>query len=55
MVIHGLDYAEWDHSMLDNFEVIQSGPAKVHLTYSCQHIDAFGECTDIEEDLWVIT
>lgn len=54
-VIHSLDYAEWDHSELDKFEVIQSAPSKVHLTYSCSHIDVIGECINIEEGLWVVT
>ena len=54
-VIHSLDYAEWDHSELDKFEVIHSGPNKVHLVYTCQHIDVVGECTNVEEGLWVVT
>ena len=55
IVMHGLDYADWDHSELDKFEVIQSSSTKVHLAYTCQHLDAVGECADSEEGLWVIT
>jgi len=54
-VMHSLDYADWDHSELDKFEVIQSSSDKVHLAYTCKHLDVVGDCADSEEGLWVIT
>jgi hypothetical protein len=54
-VIHSLDYSEWDHSELDSVEVVQSSENKVHLAYTCSHFNVVGECSSIEEGLWVIT
>ena len=53
-VMHALDYAEWDHSELDNVAVIQSSPNKVHLVIGCGHFNVVGESCGREEGLWVI-
>lgn len=53
-VIHGLDYAEWDHSELSGIEVIQSGADKVHLAANCDNFDVMSEECSSQTGLWVI-
>jgi hypothetical protein len=50
-----LDYAEWDHSELGMVQIIQSSPKKVHLVFSCQHLNVVGDECGKREEFWVIT
>ena len=55
-VFHGLDYAEWDHSYMNEVEVIKSGIDTVHLAVECEDINVIGEsCGSGEKGVWIIT
>jgi hypothetical protein len=54
-VIKDLDYAEWQHSDLENVVVLQSSPNKVHLVMSCDHLNVVGDSCGQLNEFWVIT
>lgn len=53
--IKDLDYVEWQQSVLENVEVVQSSPIKVHLAMRCDHINVVGDSCGQQNELWVIT
>lgn len=45
----------WHHTTLDAFEVVQSGPDKVHCTLTYTRRRADGEAYDTFDSLWIVT
>ena len=55
VVIHDLDYSDWDHSEWEKLEVIQSTETTVHITGKLSKFDVMGKRYLTQDQFWVIT